>query len=249
MHPSYLRLLNCAREATSKTPAPIRDSADLGAYIKASPQKLHGWKKRGVSKHGAMMAQQVFGCTFSYVLEGTQPQWMPKTTGDSSEGGHNRPPSTGEPPSDWTIPSTPEKASLSSEMAPGTSFVSAPVVAWADLEAVLMKPNREWPEEAFLTSWALVPKASENTKFARVIESKIPTISPGDVVGIDPRAEPKDDAVVLAKTSNGRIGLYRYRSLATGGWEAFVPDEPPLESARHGLKLLGVVISLVKGRI
>lgn len=142
-----------------------------------------------------------------------------------------------------------EGSSLTFNVPDSTSSVSAPVVAWAELEAVLMKPNREWPGEAFIQSVALTPRTSDRTKFATVIESKLPNIAPGDIVGIDPVAEPTDGCVVLARTPRGRLELYRFRELADGGWEAFVPGEPPLDSKRHALTRLGVVVSLVKGTI
>lgn len=142
-----------------------------------------------------------------------------------------------------------EPPSLTFNISDGTSSVSAPVVAWADLEVVLMKSNREWPAEAFIQSVALTRSTSDRTKFATVLESKLPNIAPGDIVGVDPMAEPTDGCVIIAKTPRGKAQLYRYRELATEGWEAFVPGEPPLDSTRHTLIRLGVVVSLVKGSI
>lgn len=146
-------------------------------------------------------------------------------------------------------PSMSEKPSLRFGIPAGTSAISAPVVAWADLEVALMKPNREWPEEAFCTSVAIAPMVSDHVKFATVADSRLPNISPGDIVAIDPMATPHEGSVVLVKLPSGRPGLYRYRPLATGAWEAFAPNEPPLDSTRHGLTLMGCVVSIIKGTI
>lgn len=164
-------------------------------------------------------------------------------------GGQNRPVVANEPRIAWANPSTSEKPALSFGNPFGTSVISAPVVAWADLETVLMKPNREWPQEAFFTSVAIATEVSNHVKFATVVDSKLTNISPGDMVAIDPIAKPHDGCVVLVKLPNGRPALYRFRPLATGAWEAFAPNEPPLESTRHGLTLLGCVVSLIKGTI
>lgn len=166
-------------------------------------------------------------------------------TGD----GRNRPLAANEEKAPWSVSSKSEKPRLNFGNPFGTSVISAPVVAWADLEVALMKPNREWPAEAFFTSVAIATQVSNQIKFATVGDSRLPNISPGDMVAIDPQAEPHDGCVVLAKLPNGRPTLYRYRPLANGAWEAFAPNEPPLESTRHGLTLLGCVVSLIKGTI
>ena len=130
----------------------------------------------------------------------------------------------------------------------GTSNASAPVVAWADLEAILMRPNREWPDEAFAHFGAITPSVSEKTKLVRVLESKIPTIEPGDRIALDPEATPADDNVVLIRTHAGRLELVRYRALADGSWEALVPNEPPRDASRYGLSILAVVVGLNKAK-
>ena len=172
-----------------------------------------------------------------------------QTSAISTGDGQIRPPSLGENFAAWTISSESGKPNLSFGNPFGTSVITAPVVAWAELEAVLMKPNREWPGGAFFTSVAIATKVSDQVKFATVVDSRLPTISPGDMVAIDPKAQPHDGCVVLARLPHGKPALYRYRPLASGGWEAFVPNEPPLESTRHGLVLLGCVVSLIKGTI
>lgn len=163
--------------------------------------------------------------------------------------GRFRPTATGRPSTLWTVAATSENPKLKMGTPFGTSVITAPIVAWADLEAVLMKPNHEWPSGAFFTSVAIATEVSDRVKFATVGDSRLPNISPGDMVAIDPEAAPHDGCVVLVNLPNTRPALYRFRPLASGAWEVFAPNEPPLESTRHGLTLLGCVVSLIKGTI
>ena len=97
-----------------------------------------------------------------------------QTSAISTGDGQIRPPSLGENFAAWTISSESGKPSLSFGNPFGTSVITAPVVAWAELEAVLMKPNREWPGGAFFTSVAIATKVSDQVKFATVVDSRLP---------------------------------------------------------------------------
>lgn len=132
----------------------------------------------------------------------------------------------------------------------GKKTQRAPVVAWAALEESVSKPNREWPTEALTPFIAIdaVKRPSEFTKLSRVLESPFPHIEAGDHIAVDPACEPWDGCMVVIKTSGGRVMLRRYRSLVPEGFEAICPGEHPLD-ARHGIKLVGVVVSLIKSQI
>lgn len=132
----------------------------------------------------------------------------------------------------------------------GKKTQRAPVVAWAALEESVSKPNREWPTEALTPFIAIeaVKRPSEFTKISRVLESPFPHIEPGDHIAVDPVCKPWDGCMVVIKTSGGRVMLRRYRSLVPKGFEAICPGENPLD-ARHGITLVGVVVSLTKSHI
>lgn len=130
----------------------------------------------------------------------------------------------------------------------GTSNASAPVIAWADLDVLLMRPNWEWPEEALVSFGAIKRAVSDKVKLVRVLESKIPTIEPGDRIAIDPEALPEDDNVVLVKNHKGKLELARYRALADGSWEAMVPNEPARDPNKYGLSVVAVVVGLNKAK-
>lgn len=127
----------------------------------------------------------------------------------------------------------------------------APVVAWAALEKSVLTPNREWPDEAMTSFIAIeaVEQASDFTKLARVLDSPFPHIEVGDHVAIDPQQPPWDGCMVVIRTTGGRVMLRRYRALAASGFEAVCPNEMPLDSVRHGIALVGVVVSLIKSQI
>lgn len=245
MHPSYVRLLNCARAATVDSRTPVRDSKDLGAVMKATSQNLYAWKRRGVSKQGAMLAQQIFGCTFSYILDGAEPQWIPNAPSAQLRVENL----VSEPLPTYSKAAPKAGPKLGGLLPTDTFFACAPVVLWANMEAALTQPNDVFSADIHISAWARGTGASAFTKFTRAIQSKVPSISDGDLVAIDPKVEPHDGAAVLIKASSGWICIYRYRALASTGWEAIAPNEHPLESERHGLTLLGVVISVTKWSI
>lgn len=67
MHPSILRLLDYARR---KVRASI-DPSDIQKQLGVSVAVMTNWKNRGISKEGAIKAEQVFGCSVSWVMHGS----------------------------------------------------------------------------------------------------------------------------------------------------------------------------------
>ena len=257
MHPSFMRLLACAKEATADTRTPIHDIRDLRRVMNESSATFTNWKgmERGVSAQGARKAEELFGCSDSYILEGKLPQWIKPPSAKQSSSkeltladGQNRPYEGHSTGSNWTIPSTSENRGFTDRIPDGTTRISAPAIEWADVEVGLMKLNREWPAEARVIFTAVTPQVSDFVKSLVVPESKISTIAPGDCIAVDPKAKPWDDCVVLVRLKSGRHELFRYRALAGDGWEAVIPGEHPLDSERHGLTLMGVVVGLNKLR-
>jgi hypothetical protein len=72
MHPSYIRLMEAAKEATANTSQPINRPSDLARHMNESPQRVHNWQVRGVSKEGALKAETLYGVSANYVLEGAE---------------------------------------------------------------------------------------------------------------------------------------------------------------------------------
>lgn len=72
MDPSYTRLMAAAQKATQKAKDAIQRPADLARHMNESPQRIHNWQARGVSKEGALKAEVLYGVSATYILEGTE---------------------------------------------------------------------------------------------------------------------------------------------------------------------------------
>lgn len=70
MHASVARLLDYARRKTAGTPDPVSGFPGLQVRLQISSAALTNWKARGVSKDGAIRAEQEFGCSVNWVLTG-----------------------------------------------------------------------------------------------------------------------------------------------------------------------------------
>lgn len=90
MHASMLRLLNLAREATAGDDVPVNDFAELGRRLGQSSAVMTNWKKRGVSKEGAIAAVGLFGGSVSHILSGDhepiKPGKVPSRNGPLAHG-------------------------------------------------------------------------------------------------------------------------------------------------------------------
>lgn len=69
-HPSMQRLLEHARRVTAGTPSPVMDWRSLLIRLQASPATITNWKRRGLSKEGALAAEREFGCSAAWLLDG-----------------------------------------------------------------------------------------------------------------------------------------------------------------------------------
>jgi len=67
MHPSLARLY----EAAKSLPKPVSGKSAVAAWLVVSPQMVNNWEKRGVSKAGALAAQDRTGYSARWILEGT----------------------------------------------------------------------------------------------------------------------------------------------------------------------------------
>jgi len=70
MHDSMRRLLQFVRAATRDTAHPVLDFAGIGHRMDKTSAVMTNWKKRGISKDGAIEAERLFGCSARWVLTG-----------------------------------------------------------------------------------------------------------------------------------------------------------------------------------
>ena len=73
MHESVGRLLQHARDVTRDTREPVHDFADLAKRLGVSSAVMTNWKRRGVSKEGAIAAELALGCSAQWILTGQGP--------------------------------------------------------------------------------------------------------------------------------------------------------------------------------
>lgn len=128
----------------------------------------------------------------------------------------------------------------------GNLWVTAPVVAWADLGEELFQANDTWHGDELVSAAITQPVAGRRYKGVRAIDDSLsPRIMPGDVVIIDPDAlKPRRNQIVLLRTVEGSFLLRRFVPLAAGGFEATDALGRTLDSERHGLTLVGTAIGL-----
>ena len=68
MHTQMERLYQAAKELKG-----VSGQSALARLLDATPQTLHNWEQRGVSKQGMLLAQRVIGCSASWIETGTGP--------------------------------------------------------------------------------------------------------------------------------------------------------------------------------
>ena len=68
MHEQMKRLYEAARVLKR-----IHGQSELARAINASPQTIHNWQERGISKQGMLKAQEVIGCSALWLETGSGP--------------------------------------------------------------------------------------------------------------------------------------------------------------------------------
>lgn len=75
-HESLTRLLSAAKTATAHLPQSrrITDFKALKTAMEATNQGWNAWMDRGISKEGALKAEEMFGCSATWLLSGQIPK-------------------------------------------------------------------------------------------------------------------------------------------------------------------------------
>lgn len=140
-------------------------------------------------------------------------------------------------PSQFT---TPQSINFTDIYPGATNARLAPVVEWARLGVVLYLDNKE----VLGTSHLPVPDdASSRCKWA-IVETDLPRfgIKRGYKVAITPLDDDRcciDGELYLFETRSGSLILAEFRRLATGAFEAIPDTGLPVDSDRHGIKVIG----------
>tara|TARA_R100000365_G_C2742928_1_gene71623 strand:+ start:347 stop:1117 length:771 start_codon:yes stop_codon:yes gene_type:complete len=129
-----------------------------------------------------------------------------------------------------------------------TNFRRAPVVAWARLGEILLTTAREGLADAeHLPVFDGTPPES----VWAIAEADHPRfgIKRGRKLLFAPVSDPKsceEDAVHLFVTAAGNLILGQFRRLAGDDYEAIPDSGPPMDTDRHGIKVLAEMIAIHK---
>ena len=221
-HESLQRLLKIAKEV-----AEVEGPAALASALGESEQTVTNWGSRGVSKAGAMKAQDKFGCSANWVLHSTQPQMIGSAiTQDQSN----------------VMP-----AQIGARRIPLIDYVQAGV--WTAVASCFQLGDAE--------DWLLTDLDLSCRAFALQIkgDSMRPDFSPGDRVIIDPDVQPQAGDLVVAKNGEEEATFkkYRVRGIDTEGNAVFelVPlnaDFETLRSDEQPIRIVGVMVEHRKYR-
>ena len=139
----------------------------------------------------------------------------------------------------WTEPATDAASKLRERTSPVKSHRLAPVVEWASLGVGLYKEERELGAAAF----SAAPEDSPPDTKWYIVETDMPRfrIKRGHKVAIarlDSSGACNDGDLYLFQTAAGVYFLGEFRRLVEG-FEAIPDSGLPLDSVRHGVKLVG----------
>ncbi|MBF9264608.1 LexA family transcriptional regulator [Paracidovorax cattleyae] len=223
MHESTARLYQAASEIKD-----VSGQSAVARLLGESPQNLKNWEVRGVSKAGALKAEELIGCSAAWVLAGDAP---PARRGEAPA----RAPSQ---ESGVSVPQLANTASMGagSEMAPEDVMVGHLTLSPAWIGKTLRGLS-----------------TPENLRFIHAYgDSMEPTFLDGDVLLVDAgvRTLEVDGVYVLAAQS--RLFIKRVRQRLDGAYE-ISSDNPTVKTVdvlggKHTVEILGKVIWIWNGR-
>lgn len=231
MHPSFLRLLECARAATKGEPNPVRSSSDLWKSLGETAQRIGNWKRRGVSEAGAIAAEAKYGCSPSFILRGEGAAFPALQAAAAPHLNEGEAP--GEPLSGLNF--TDSRLAV-------TNSKRLPVVAWSRLGVVLLYGVKEADVQGHLDA----ADASKNGSVWAVSEVDYPRfgVKRGRkllFVPVASHAECTEGECYLFKTQKGSLFLAEFRALANSEFEAIPDSGPSFDSARHEISVIAAL--------
>lgn len=195
MHDSMNRLLTYARDKTQGTREPIKDFTDLGLSMGVSSAVMTNWKSRGISKQGALQAERMYGCSATWVLDGTGAR--DRSSNDDS--------ATPQIPSDATPVNW---AKVKVVWVVGKASGGAlPERIWTDADYPVGVTD-EYGEVASTDPHAFITKVFG--------PSMIPVYTPGNYALVEPGTEPEIEDDVLVRLRGGETMIKRLLSRRDG---------------------------------
>ncbi len=196
IHPSMQRLYHAAYALRD-----ISGQSAVGRLLNASPQKLNNWERRGISQSGAIKAQEVIGCSASWLV------------GESGEMVHK----------DFT-------PSPSNQFDVATSGDSPAVIVPALTNGASMGPGEDMLDEDVVTgqlalspAWIglhIKPSRAGALRFIHGYgDSMAPTFKSGDILLVDTGVvDHRVDGIYVLK-AHDRLFIKRVRQRMDGSFE------------------------------
>ncbi len=224
MHDSALRLYQAASQIKD-----VSGQSAVARLLGESPQNIKNWEMRGVSKAGALKAEELIGCSAAWVL-----------TGDGqatarSRGTRRAPASAG---SAVSVPRLANAASMGggSDMAPEDVLVGNLTLSPAWIGRTLRGLS-----------------TPDNLRFIHAYgDSMEPTFLDGDVLLVDAGVRTLEVDGVYVLGAQNRLFIKRVRQRLDGAYE-ISSDNPTVKTVdvldgQHAVEILGKVIWIWNGR-
>ncbi|AVS89373.1 S24 family peptidase [Paracidovorax avenae] len=223
MHESTARLYQAASEIKD-----VSGPSAVARLLGESPQNLKNWEVRGVSKAGALKAEELIGCSAAWVLTGDGPAARPGEV-------PARPRSL---ESSVSVPRLANTASMGagSEIAPEDVMVGHLTLSPAWIGRTLRGLS-----------------TPENLRFIHAYgDSMEPTFLDGDVLLVDAGVRTLEVDGVYVLAAQNRLFIKRVRQRLDGAYE-ISSDNPTVKTVdvlegKHAVEILGKVIWIWNGR-
>ncbi len=219
MHEQMDRLYKAARVLKK-----IEGQSAVARLLNASPQTLKNWESRGISRDGMITAQEIIGCSST---------WLKSGEGEMVAGGASV-------SSDQNV----VPVSMGTRRIPLVSYVQAGTMTDI-VDPYPIGAASDW----LLTDLELGPNA-----FALTIkgDSMFPDFKEGDAIIVDPAVVPLPGDFVVAKNGENEATFkkYRPRGVNEAGQEVFelVPLNEDYPSMRSDLKPIKIIGTMVEHR-
>lgn len=219
MHEQMERLYEAAKILRG-----VEGQSAVARLLNASPQTVKNWESRGISKDGMITAQEVIGCSSTWLKNGTG-----EMVAESAE-----------PPQVANITRVP----MGTRRIPLISCVQAGAMTEA-IDPYALGDAAEW----MLTDLEL----SQNAFALRIKgDSMLPEFREGDTVIIDPSVDPLPGDYVVAKNGENEATFkkYRPRGVNEQGQQVFelVPLNEDYPSMRSDMTVVRIIGTMVEHR-
>jgi len=225
MHDSALRLYQAASQIKD-----VSGQSAVARLLGESPQNIKNWEVRGVSKAGALKAEELIGCSAAWVLTGD---------GQATTGRGTRPRRT--PPSTGSAVSVPRLANTAS-MGGGSDMAPEDVL----VGNLTLSP-------AWIGRTLRGLSTPDNLRFIHAYgDSMEPTFLDGDVLLVDAGVRTLEVDGVYVLGAQNRLFIKRVRQRLDGAYE-ISSDNPTVKTVdvldgQHAVEILGKVIWIWNGR-